>query len=156
MASIRQGGVAVSRIRLRVGDNEIEVEGSDDFIKKQLEQFYARLGVPAPPARGLKEQLLRPTPPPKAGKAPTPAEFYKDKGKADGVSQILIFGKYLEEFRNQPEFTPREVNAVAKEAKLAKDIHAQYFTNAVKQGLLRKQGQKYSLTLSAEEFLAGL
>jgi hypothetical protein len=147
----------VGRIRLRHGDNEIEVEGSDTFIKKQLEQFYARLGG-SPAAGGkvpIREQLLSPgTPPRTGGKTPTPAEFYKEKGKTDGVSQILIFGKYLEEYRKKPEFTPKDVNAVAKEAKLSKDIHAQFFTNAVKQGLLRKQGQNYSLTLSAEELLA--
>lgn len=146
----------MGRIRLRHGDNEIELEGSDAFIKKHLEQFFARLGGTAltgkPP---IREQLLSTTTPHKTGgKSLTPAEFYKQKGKTDGVSQVLVFGKYLEEFRNKPEFTRKDINAVALEAKISKDIHAQYFTNAVKQGLLRKQGPNYSLTLSAEELLA--
>ncbi len=147
----------MGRIRVRHGDSEIELDGSDAFIKKQLEQFYARVGgatgsAGKPP---LREQLLSPaTKESGGGKSLTPAEFYKQKGKTDGVSQVLVFGKYLEQFRDKAEFTRKDINAVAKEAKLSKDVHAQYFTNAVKQGLLRKQGQNYSLTLSAEELLA--
>ncbi len=147
----------MGRIRLRLGENEIDIEGSDTFIKKHFDQFYARLSASytGGAKSGIKEQLLSVSPPSKpAGKAPTPAEFYKQKGKTDRVSQILVFGKYLEQFRNQGEFTRKDLNAVAKEAKIHKDIHAQYFTNAVKQGLLRRQGGKYSLTLSAEELLA--
>jgi hypothetical protein len=148
---------SVSRIRVRFGDNEIELEGADDFIKRYLEQFYARAagGHSISPKPAIREQLLSPAATARAtAKAPTPAEFFRQKGKTDGVSQILVFGKYLEQYCGKPEFTPKDVNAVAKEAKLAKDVHPQYFSNAVKQGLLRKQGQYYSLTLSAEELLA--
>jgi len=148
----------VGKVRLRHGEHEIEVEGSDEFVRKQLEQFYQRLGAAASGAQpaGIKQKLLEKVPSAKPGKSPTAAEFYKAKGKTDGVSQVLIFGKYLEEFENLPEFTRKDINRTAKDAKLSKDIHAQYFTNGVKQGLLRKQGQKYSLTLSAEEVLASM
>jgi len=141
----------MAKIRIRHGEDEIELEGSDSFIKKQLESFYQRVrmtsaGVPAT----LKKDILAAT-----GKIPAPAEFYKSKNRIDGVSKILIFGKYLEEFRSKNEFTPQEVNEIAKEAKLQRNIHPQYFSNAVKQGLLRGLGGgKYSLTLSAEEVLA--
>ena len=147
----------MARVRVRFGENEVEVEGPEELIKKHVDQFLTQLslGYSHAARRGLKDQLLSQPAESAAGKKPpTPAEFYREKGKTDGVSQILVFGKYLEQFRNMSEFTRKDVNAVAKEAKLSKDIHAQFFTNAVKQGLLRKQGQKYSLTLSAEEFLA--
>lgn len=146
----------MSRIRVRIGESEIELEGADEFIKKHLQAFYARLNEPTAHVAKIKEQLLGP---PKkvahSGKTPTPAEYYKQKGKTDGISQILVFGKYLEEYRNKTSFTRTDINAVAHEAKLAKDVHTQYFTNAVKQGLLRKDGKDYSLTLTAEEYLAG-
>lgn len=148
----------MGKIRVRLGENEIELDGSDDFIKKHLEQFYSRVSAGAssshkPP---LRAQLLAPSAPnAKPSKEPTAAEFYKQKGsKGDRTSIILIFGKYLEQYRNKPEFSQGEINSVAKDAKLPKNIHGQYFTNAVKQGLLRKQGKRYSLTLSAEELLA--
>lgn len=138
----------MSKIRIRHGENEIELDGSDEFIKKHLEAFYNRFQAPT---ATLKEKIFETS----SRKVKlSPAEFYKAKGKTDGVSQILIFGKYLEENRNISEFTPKEINGVVKEAKLAKNIHTQYFTNAVKQGLLRSLGNgKYTLTLSAEEAL---
>src|SRR5439155_5384666 len=122
----------MGRIRIRLGENEIELEGADDFIRKHLEQFYARIGTSAPASQrpALRDQLLAPsTPQSKSGKEPTPAEFYKQKGgKSDGVSKILVFGKYLEQFRNKAEFTQADINEAAKDAKLAKNIHGQYFT----------------------------
>jgi hypothetical protein len=149
----------MSRVRVRHGDNEIEVEGADDFIDKQLKDFYAKVeavGSRAGPLK-LKQEMLEPTPKRKAGKPPTPAEFYKLKGKTDGISQVLIFAKYLEEYKEVSEFKRGDINALAKEAKLAKDIHPQYFTNAVKQGLLRSHGKGlYSLTLSAESVLSSM
>jgi hypothetical protein len=108
--------------------------------------------------RSIKDQLLEPDAPSTSpsGKKPTPAEFFRDKGKSDGLSTVLIFGKYLEDYEGRSEFSRGDINRLAKEARLSKDIHAQYFTNGVKQGLLRKSGQRYSLTLSAEEVLASM
>jgi hypothetical protein len=147
----------VDKIRLRHGENEIEIEGSNKFIEKHLASFYERIGlVPVVTTTQLKKEILE-SPKKQSGKTPTPAEYYKSKGKTDGISQVLIFGKYLEEYRNISEFTQREINTLAKESKLAKDIHAQYFTNAVKQGLLRSHGRgRYSLTLSAESALSAM
>ena len=146
----------MTKIRIRHRDHEIEVEGSDEFIKKHLDDFYERIGsFPTAPSSKLKEDILELNPEKKVGKAPTPAEFYQSKGKTDGISQILIFGTYLEKYKNVSMFKRQDINELAKEAKLAKDVHAQYFTNAVKQGLLRSHGQgKYSLTLSAEKVIS--
>jgi len=56
---------------------------------------------------------------------------------------------------NKTQFGPHDINEVGTQAKLSKEIHPQYFVNAVKQGLLRSLGEgKYSLTLSAEDVLA--
>lgn len=148
----------MSKIRIRHGEHEIELDGSDQFVATHLEQFYDKIGVVTgkPPRASLKQQLLDERAPSTPGKTPTPAEFYRSKGKTDGLSQLLIFARYLEEFQGKSEFSPGEVNQVAKDAKLSRNIHPQYFANAVQQGLLRKHGRKYSLTLSAEEVLASM
>jgi len=147
----------MSKIRIRHGEDEIEVEGSDSFIKKQLDSFYQRVPVlPTGPPATLKKDIQAATDKKTPGRLPTPAEFYKAKNPRGGVSQILVFGKYLEEYRGKPEFTPQEINQIAGEAKL-KNIHGQHFTNAVKQGLLRSRERgKYSLALSAEDVLAAM
>jgi hypothetical protein len=90
----------------------------------------------------------------------TPAEYFKkftQKNKTEGINQILIFGKYLDEVMGKTEFTKKDINNVVKEAKLPKDIHGQFFTNAVKQGLLRPIGKgAYGLTLSAESAFSNI
>lgn len=150
----------MNRIRIKHSENEIEVEGNDDFIKQQLESFYKKIEIAQTsiPPISLKKELLKKEDTKKdTGKIPSPAEFYRAKGKNDGISQLLIFGKYLELYKNQTEFTKSNINSLAKDTKLPKDIHSQYFTNAVKQGLLRSHaGGKYSLTLSAEEVIASM
>jgi len=148
----------MSKIRIRHGEDEVEVEGSDSFIKKQLAAFYERVQLISvgPPAT-LKKDIQDATRKKTAMAIPSPAEFYRAKNRTDGVSQILIFGKYLEEYKNKAEFTPQELNDIAKEAKLSRNIHPQFFSNAVKQGLLRALGGgRYSLTLSAEDVLAAM
>jgi len=149
----------MEKIRIRHGDDEIEVEGSNSFIAKQLKAFYERLEqkfVPSPIA-GLKKEIETPVTKKIPSRIPTPAEFYKAKNRTDGIAQILIFGKYLDEFRGVSEFSRQQINELAQEVRISKDIHGQYFTNAVKQGLLRNQGYgKYSLTLSAEEVLSAM
>lgn len=151
----------MGKIKLKHGTHEIELEGDDAFIESQLKAFYDRIGagsLAAPAPQITPTQILTPAPATvSAGPPPAPAEFYrlKNKGKSDGITQLLIFAKYLDAYRSKSEFSQKDINAVVKEARLSKDIHGQYFSNAVKQGLLRSLGSgRYSLTLSAEEILS--
>ena len=149
----------MTKIRIRHGENEIEIEGSDQFILKQIAEFYKK--VASQPAAGrigvISEGILKPEKKKKPIQHMTPAEYYKSKGKTDGISILLIFGKYLEEYEGVSEFSRKKINALIGKARLSKDLHAQYFTNAVKQGLLRSHGGgRYSLTLSAESLIAAM
>lgn len=148
------------KIRIKYGENEIDIEGSDEFVKKQLDRFYGTITKPissSAQTTTLKHELTGTTKPEKQDSPPSAAEFYKSKGRSDGVSKILIFAKYLDQYRNKSQFTKKDINSLVREAKISKDVHSQYFTNAVKQGLLRSYpGGKYSLTLSAEEIVASM
>ncbi len=151
----------MNKLRIRYGDHEIDVEGTDEFIKKQLANFYEKVAsLPSRPGvLSVKQDILQSVSKTRTAGHMTPAEFYqqKAKGKTDGISQILIFGKYLEEFKGISEFSRQDINNLAKATKLSKDIHTQYFTNAVKQGLLRSHGRsRYSLTLSAESAISAM
>jgi len=145
-------------LRIRLGPHEIELEGDDEFVRDHLEQFYEHAAagtVPmeTPASNGQPATPAMPETHPSA--EPTPDEFFQQAGhRRDGVTTLLIFGKYLGEHRNKPEFTQADVREAAREAKLVKPIHGQYFTIAVRQGLLRKQGQYYSLTFSGAQFVA--
>jgi hypothetical protein len=149
----------VNKVRIKHGDNEIELEGTDNFIKTQLSEFYSKIqGISGRPSTSkIKQEILDLPAKRHSGKEPSIAEYYRQKGREDGISQILILGKYLEEFRGMSEFSREDINNLGREAKLSKNIHGQYFTNAVKQGLLRSHGRsKYSLTLSAESVISGM
>lgn len=149
----------MNKLKVKHGDHEIEIEGADNFIKAQLAEFYTKIQDMGtrPAASKIRHEILDTPVKPPAGKEQTPAEYYRQKGREDGVSQILILGKYLEEYRGMSEFSREDVNNLGKEAKLSKNIHSQYFTNAVKQGLLRSHGKsKYSLTLSAESVISSM
>ena len=149
----------MNKLRIKHGDHEIEVEGTDLFIKAQISEFYSKIekaGTHLPTSK-IKQEILSASTRTLSGKEPSPAEYYRQKGREDGISQILILGKYLEEYRGMSEFSREDVNKLSKETKLSKNIHGQYFTNAVKQGLLRSHGKgKYSLTLSAESVISSM
>jgi len=147
----------MAKIRVRHGDNEIELEGSDAFIKKQLDGFYSRIKIlPREQARPVfREKVIEAVEIKAKGKIPAPAEYYKSKNPTTGIEKLLVFAKYLEDYKDATEFTRPEINKITKEARLPRDIQSVYFTRAVQQGLLRSLGGgKYSLTLSAEEVLS--
>lgn len=139
------------RVRYKVGDHEIEVEGSGKFIKQQLKEFFARVRSPGgqrPMAAELPEKIAEAA---RKGKAPSPAEFVRAKQPRSGTEQLIVLAKYLEDYRSISEFRRSDINKIAGEAKI-RDIHSQYYSMAVKQGLLRTVGTgKYSLTLSGED-----
>jgi hypothetical protein len=148
----------MGKIRLRHGDSEIELEGDEVFIERQLADFYSRFKIDAR-KQGEQPKLLTSTSGGETehhnGKAPTPAEYLKTLGDANlaPLKQLLALGRFLEEHRKKREFKPKDVNAVAREAKLPKDFHRQYFSDAVARGLLRLDSGNYSLTATAENFL---
>jgi hypothetical protein len=133
-----------------LGDYEIEVEGDEKFIESQLKRFIERAKPetqPRPPA-DLPSKIVAAA---KAGKPPAPAEYYRQKTPHGGTETLLVLAKYLEDYRSQSEFTRNDINKLATDAKI-KDIHAQYFILAVKQGFLRTTGKsKYALTISGED-----
>jgi hypothetical protein len=146
-------------VRFRFGESEVEIEGDPKFIDKYLKTFWDRLGgrpVEAAPSSKHVDWPAQIAASAKGKKAPSPAEFYREKNPDSGTETLIVFAKYLEDYRSQPEFKPADINKVAKDAKV-KDVHSQYYTYAVKQGLLRPVGKgKYALTLSGEDVVTAM
>lgn len=137
-----------NRVRLRYGENEIEVEGDAAFIKAQLADFFSRLGSQPAAVRDLPRAIVSAA---ERHKAPSPAEFIREKKPETGTEKLLVLGRYLEAFRSAVDFSPSEINKLTTEAKVPK-IEPVYFSRAVKQGLLRSAGKRrYSLTISGED-----
>jgi hypothetical protein len=143
------------RVHWKLGDFEVEVEGDDEFIEKQLKLFLERVepGLhPVPPA-DLPSKIVAAA---KSTTAPAPAEYYRQKKPQGGTETLLVLAKYLNDYRSQNQFTKNQITKLANEAKI-KDVHGQYFTLAVKQGLLRTAGKgNYALTISGEDAVAAM
>ena len=142
------------RVRWKIGDNEIEVEGDSAFIQKQLKGFFERLGsTPQLPSRDLPSRIVAVA---KSGKAPSPAEYFRQKDPKGGTEILIVLAKYLDEFRNKSEFTRKDIVALCREAKID-PIHGEYYRSAVKQGLLRTLGRAtYGLSISGEDAVAAM
>ncbi len=152
--------MAEKKVRWKVGSYEIEIEGDDTFVTAQLDRFFKMLEGGNLPGSTSPVQL-RPSPETteaskRQAKELSPAEYIREKRPETGTEQLVVLAKYLEDNQERSEFSKSDINKLAREAKL-KDIHSQYFTYAVKQGLLRSAGKaKYAITLSGEDLVLRL
>lgn len=142
------------RVYWKVGDQEIEVEGDASFIQKQLKMFFDRIGIHG--STSVKDLPSKIVATAKSGKAPSPAEYFRQKSPSGGTETLIVLAKYLDEYRSKGDFTQKDIKAIAREAKLA-NIHSQYYINAVKQGLLRSLGRgTYGLSITGEDAVAAM
>ena len=143
--------MAIQKVRYKIGDQEIEIEGSEKFVKQQLREFFARAGTSTgqqPSRIALPDKIAAAA---RAGKAQSPTEFFRSKQPRSGTEKLIVLAKYLEDHRSVVEFKPTDINKLAREARIP-DIHPQYYTTAIKQGFLRTVAKaKYSLTLTGED-----
>ena len=142
------------RVYWKIGDHELEVEGDSAFIQKQLKIFFEKLGHALQPAsKDLPSKIVAVA---KSGKILSPAEYYRQKNPSGGTETLIVLAKYLDEFRNKSEFTPKDIKALSQEAKIPL-IQGQYYVNAVKQGLLRGLGRgTYGLSIRGEDAVAAM
>src|SRR5882762_141197 len=145
------------RVFWKIGDHEIEVEGDNAFIQKQLKLFFDRVGgqhlLQQAVSKDLPSKIVAGA---KSGKTLSPAEYYRQKNPNGGTATLIVLGKYLDEFRSKGEFTKKDINALAREVRI-KPIHAQYYSLAVKQGLLRAIGRgTYGLSITCEDTVAAM
>jgi hypothetical protein len=144
-----------NRIKVRVGDSEIELEGDAKFIENQLTKFYDKVGAHpmarAASAVGAAESVQSRVNAATPTKELAPAEFIRRAAPKGGTEQLLALAHYLERNRGSKDFSQQEIKDLCSEAKI-KDLHAQYFTLAVQQGLLRATAKRrYALTLTGED-----
>jgi hypothetical protein len=138
------------KLRLKIGECEIEAEGEDSFIEKHVTVFFERIGA-SPETRGPSAAVqIRKSAQAAGSKTYSAAEFYRQKRPDGGTQSLVVLGKYLQEFREKQEFARKDINALCSEIRI-KDIHPEYYTLALKQGLLKKMNKGFAVTLSGDE-----
>ena len=150
------------RVRIKRGDNEIEVEGDKKYITKMIQEF----------GFGEDTQTLLP---PKAGKKGVPgaippkgfgklsaAEFVLKYQIKKHTDLVLGFGYYIEKVKGMDKFTPADITSCYYEAKLEASNTSQMIIQNIKRGFLMgakgsekgAKGKKYyTLTQSGLKFV---
>ncbi len=142
------------RLRLKIGENEIELEGDEKFIEKHLKCFLdgqvckIRTEVPIGGAK-LSTKISSPSGKPEKGLSI--AEYVRAKKPKTGTDILIVLAKYLEDYKSLSEFGGIDIDKLGRDGKLKK-VEKAYYGLAVKQGLLNKiKRNRYQLTLSGED-----
>ena len=132
-------------LRFTTQDVTIELQGSEDFVERQIRFFRHYLEEPEADAR-----VARPT-----GK-PTPAEFFAARATKQGRGAIqealLLFGYFLQEVEGQEEFSIEQIGGCfgVVGRPLPKNLHHAVGTLKRKQGWFQ-EGSKRGLYRLAEK-----
>jgi len=107
-----------NKIKVRVGDNEIELEGDSKFIESQLAKFYEKVGPTnvAPssiPSESTQSRVKAATP----TKELSPAEFLRRASPKGGTEQLLALSHFIEQNQGAKDFSNTEIKALCSEAK---------------------------------------
>ena len=103
-------------VRLRIGDSEIEITGSQKYVDKKIAEFIKQ--PPAQAAKSMSNDAPPQAKPSQASKKLSVAQFFKKLSPKSAVDRVLSAGYYLETYKDQENFTASEVNRVIKSAKI--------------------------------------
>lgn len=148
------------RIRLKIGENEIELEGNEIFIDEHLKSFVDKCFSLKPSETTKVNVVTHPTKTTgiqnKDSKVLSPAEFVRQKSPKGGTEQLVVIAKYLEDYESLSEFSVKDITRVARVAKIGKIDNA-YYPLAVKQGLLNRiKHGRYQITLTGEDIVLAM
>ena len=150
-------------MRIRIGDNELEVSGPSDFVDKRIAEFVQQQKQPVQPAQagtaGNHASSEGIAPP---GKKMALAQFFRKLGLRTDVDRVLAAGYYLETSGGAESFTAAEVSHAIRKAKnpLPRNPNDSINQN-IKKGLMMSAGDKegkmaFVLTTDGEDRIANL
>lgn len=145
-------------MRVRIGDNELEVTGPIDFVEKKIAEF--REQQKATQSVGSEKGQLHPSTQisPKSAKGISMAGFFKKVSPKNDPDSVLAAGYFLEKFKNEEKFTASDAaNIIKKEAKRQPPKNPNEAVNKnIRKGLMMAAGDKdgkmaFVLTSDGEE-----
>ena len=98
------------RIRIKLGEAEIEVEGDKEFVEKHIEKFKKEMPKTAKELPSEEKTVIPETQKEdvELGKLSL-AEFYKMKQPKDHNETVVVFAYWLTEKENKGEFRPKDI-----------------------------------------------
>ncbi|HHT9133412.1 MAG TPA: hypothetical protein ACFYD2_00785 [Candidatus Avalokitesvara rifleensis] len=149
-------------MRVRVGENELEVTGPCDFVEKKIAEFLEQQKSvhtvsTTKSARPATQTLAKPT------KEMSAAQFFKKVSPKNDVDRTLAAGYFLEKFRNVENFTAADVaHIIRSDAKTPPPKNPNDAVNKnIRKGSMMSAGDKdgkmaFVLTSDGEEAIEAL
>jgi hypothetical protein len=148
------------RIRIKIGEVEIEAEGDKEFVEKQIEEFKNEIPEIAKDIPAKEKTVNSETPKEKVElEGLSLAEFYKRKQPKDHNETVVVFAYWLTKKKGKEEFKTKEISACFDEARIPSPKNITQHISAVASGkkkpYLTAGSEKgwYKLTLSGEDFV---
>jgi len=127
-------------MRVRIGDNELEVSGPTGFVEKKIAEFV-ELNKEKPLVRKVASGVSQKTP--ESMKKMSPSQFFKKTVPQTSVDRVLAAGYYLEKFQNNESFTANDVRETIRSAKRNPPTNTNDAINSnIKKGLIMSAGDK--------------
>jgi hypothetical protein len=132
-------------MRIRVGENELEVTGPSDFVKKQIDHFIelnktAQLLPQNKPKTSASLSVEKARTEQKTISLP---QFFRKTGVRTDVDRTLVAGYYLETYKSSENFTASEVTKTIRDAKINPPRNTNECINAnIRKGLMMSAGDR--------------
>jgi len=146
-------------MRVRIGDNELEVTGPIDFVEKKIAEFREQQKSTTP----LSPAPTRLQPKTTSTKGMSLAEFFKKILPQSHADRFLAAGYYLEKIENMEKFTVAELSKIITSgAKKQLPQNPNDIVNGnIKKGLMMAAGDKdgkmaFVLTSDGEDAIEAL
>jgi len=143
------------RIKIKVGEVEIEAEGDKDFVEKHIEEFKKEMPRIAKELPSKEVTLEIPRERIEPGKLSI-AEFYKGKKPKADIEAAVTIAYYLTASERREEFTNQEIKEEAAKLgyKLSNPADTLKKAASGKKAYVRKiEKGKWTLTLEGKRFV---
>src|SRR5512140_3004867 len=109
------------RLRIRRGDTEFEVAGDQAFVERHYKKFLGSTAPSAAPdaTADLPKRIMSSA----TSNKLAAAEFLRAQHPGGGTETLIVLAKYLGDYRSLTDFSVKDINKIAKEARV-KDVHS--------------------------------
>ena len=147
------------RVRIKLGEVEIEAEGDKEFVEKHIEDFKKEMPKIAKELPSKEKAVISEIPKERVEfeKLSLP-EFYKQKQPKDHNETVVVFAYWLTKKEGEEEFAPRDIDSCFNEIGITKPTNTPRNMKTLASGkkayLIRREKRgRYKLSMTGEEFI---
>lgn len=147
-------------MRVRIGENELEITGPSDFVEKKIAEFLEKQKSVSATSTQSSPPQFPALPGIKVGKGMSVAQFFRKVSSKSDVDRALAAGYFLEKFENVENFTASEIRETIRKAKIPPPKNpSDSISKNIKKGFMMTAGDKegkmaFVLTTDGEEAIA--